>query len=173
MHAVFYNGPVNAGGMRNCQQALADAVAKGHQKLTLVLTSNGGDVASGMGLYHFIRSLPVPVTTHAAGVCSSVAATILLAADRRTGADPTHFILHVATYREGPNKGKPALHTAAVIQPYRTRLGWSEARIAEMFTPEERALTIEDALQLGMVQEICDLQLTPETSTTIVPIPKG
>jgi ATP-dependent protease ClpP protease subunit len=172
MHAVFYNGPVNAGGMRNCQQALADAVAKGHEAITLVLTSNGGDVASGLGLYHFIRALPVPVTTHAAGVCSSVAATILLASDRRTGADPTHFILHVATYREGPNKGKPALHTAAVIQPYRTRLGWSEARIAEMFTPEERALTIADALALGMVQEICDFRLAADTSSTIVTIPK-
>jgi ATP-dependent protease ClpP protease subunit len=172
MHAIFYNGPVNAGGMRNCQQALAYAVGKGHQAITLVLTSNGGDVASGMGVYHFIRSLPVPVHAHAAGVCSSVAATILLAGDRRTGADPTHFILHVATYREGPNKGKPALHTAAVIQPFRSRLGWSEDRIAEMFTPDERPLTIQDALALGMVQEICDLKLTPDTTTTIVAIPR-
>jgi ATP-dependent protease ClpP protease subunit len=48
MHAIFYNGPVNAGGMRNTQQALADAVARGQQDIAMVLTSNGGDVAWGM-----------------------------------------------------------------------------------------------------------------------------
>jgi ATP-dependent protease ClpP protease subunit len=172
MHAIFYNGPVNAGGMRNCQQALAKAMAQGDQDIVLVLTSNGGDVASGLGLYHFIRSLPVAVHTHAAGVCSSVAATILLAGDRRTGADPTHFILHVATYREGPNKGKPALHTAVVVQPYRDRLGWNEDQIASMFTPEENALTVQQALGCGMIQEIADLKLAADTTTTIVAIPK-
>jgi ATP-dependent protease ClpP protease subunit len=172
MHAIFYNGPVNPGGMRNAQQALANAVAKGHQQIVLVLTSNGGDVASGLGLYHFIRSLPVPVHTHAAGVCSSVAATILLAGDRRTGADPTHFILHVATYREGPNKGKPALHTAVVVQPYRDRLGWSDDQIAAMFTPEENALTVQQALECGMIDAISDLKLAVDTTTTIVAIPK-
>jgi ATP-dependent protease ClpP protease subunit len=172
MHAIFYNGPVNPGGMRNAQQALANAVAKGHQQIVLVLTSNGGDVASGLGLYHFIRSLPVPVHTHAAGVCSSVAATILLAGDRRTGADPTHFILHVATYREGPNKGKPALHTAVVVQPYRDRLGWRDDQIAAMFTPEENALTVQQALECGMIDAISDLKLAVDTTTTIVAIPK-
>lgn len=172
MHAIIYNGPVNAGGMRNAQQALADAVARAHPEITLVLTSNGGDVASGMGLYHFIRSLPVPVRTHAAGVCSSVAATILLASDHRTAADPTHFILHAATYREGPNKGKAALNTVVVTQPYRDRLGWDDARIAACFTPEETPLTVQQALAWGMVQEICDLRLTLDSRTTIVSIPK-
>jgi ATP-dependent protease ClpP protease subunit len=172
MHAIFYNGPVNPGGMRNAQAALATALASGHQDIVLVLTSNGGDVASGMGLYHFIRSLPVPVRTHAAGVCSSVAATILLASDHRSAADPTHFVLHVATYREGPNKGKPALHTAVVTQPYRDRLGWNDDQIASMFTPEENALTVSQALECGMILEISDLRLAADTTTTIVAIPK-
>lgn len=172
MHVIFYNGPVNAGGMRNTQHALAEAMRKGAAEIALVLSSNGGDVASGMGLYHFIRALPVPVHTHAAGVCSSVAATILLAGEQRSAADPTHFILHAATYREGPNKGKPALNTAVVVQPYRERLGWDDARIAACFTPDETALTVQHALEWGMIQRIGDLKLTLDTGTTIVAIPK-
>jgi hypothetical protein len=101
-----------------------------------------------------------------------VAATILLAGDSRSAADPTHFILHAATYREGPNKGKPALNTAVVVQPYRERLGWDDARITACFTPEETALTVQQALEWGMIQRIADLKLTLDTATTIVAIPK-
>ncbi len=172
MHAIFYNGPVNAGGMRNTQQLLADAVAKRLDDIVLVLSSNGGDVASGMGLYHFIRALPVPVRLHAAGVCSSIAATILLASDIRTGADPTHFVLHAATYREGPNQGQPAANTQLITAPYRSRLGWDDARVAQCFTTEECTLTVRQACDWGMVQAIGDLRLAPSDTTAIVSIPK-
>jgi|JI10StandDraft_1071094.scaffolds.fasta_scaffold35940_3 ATP-dependent protease ClpP protease subunit len=172
MHAIYYNGPVNAGGMRNTQQLLADAVAKRLDDIVLVLSSNGGDVASGMGLYHFIRGLPVPVRLHAAGVCSSIAATILLASDTRTGADPTQFVLHAATYREGPNQGQRASNTAVVTAPYRDRLGWDEARIDACFTDAETALSVRQACDWGMVQAIAELRLAPGDTTAIVSIPR-
>ncbi|TFU03697.1 hypothetical protein EUV02_11160 [Polymorphobacter arshaanensis] len=172
MHAIFYNGPVNAGGMRNTQQLLADAVAKRLDDIVLVLSSNGGDVASGMGLYHFIRALPVPVRLHAAGVCSSIAATILLASDIRTGADPTQFVLHAATYREGPKLGERAENTVVITAPFRSRLGWDDARIAQCFTAEETALSVQQACAWGMVEQVADLRLMPSDTTAIVSIPK-
>lgn len=172
MHAIFYNGPVNAGGMRNTQQLLADAVAKHVGDIVLVLSSNGGDVASGMGLYHFIRALPVPIRLHAAGVCSSIAATILLASDNRTGADPTHFVLHAATYREGPQQGQRASNTVVVTAPYRERLGWDAARIDACFSDSETTLTVQQACDWGMVQAVTELRLASGDTTAIVSIPK-
>jgi hypothetical protein len=172
MHAIFYNGAISPKGVRNAQVLIADAIQRNLGDITLVVTSNGGDVTAGMGLYHFIRAMAFPIAIHAAGVCSSIAATILLASDHRSAADPTQFALHAPTYVDGPFVGQVAPNLALISQPFRQRLGWDDGDISAHFRSEEETqITLEDALSTKLIHGVRDLRLNPTDTMINVAMP--
>ena len=63
-------------------------------ELTILISSEGGDICSGFTAYSFIRTLPTPVTAINMGSVESMAVPFYLAADSRLAVKHARFMLH-------------------------------------------------------------------------------
>ncbi|MGA7327661.1 MAG: ATP-dependent Clp protease proteolytic subunit [Rhodomicrobium sp.] len=59
-----------------------------------MFSSEGGSTDQGLALYNFIRALPIPVHTHAAGHVGSIAVPVFLAGHKRTASPLSRFFFH-------------------------------------------------------------------------------
>jgi ATP-dependent protease ClpP protease subunit len=169
---LFYHGAVNPQGARNLEILLRDAVVDGHDEVTVCICSDGGDVTAGIGLYNFMRMLPMKVNMHSFGVCGSIAGTIYLAGHRRTCASASLFQLHASSYVSGPQAGQIAENTKLISAPFRTRLNWTDKQIDRFFSSsKETWFTPEEAKELGMTHSIEDLEMKSGDEIVHVVIP--
>lgn len=67
------------------------------EPITIYLTSNGGDVEAGMGLYSAIETCPADVTIIVLGSAQSMGAMLLQAADHRVVARYATIMVHNPT----------------------------------------------------------------------------
>ena len=92
--------------------------------LTLSICSGGGDINAGVGSYHFLRVLPLPIKTRSPGLCGSIAATIYLVSNQQAAAPASIFSLHAATFIESLRIGQVSKYTHIISAPFRSQLGW-------------------------------------------------
>lgn len=152
---IFYHGEISAAGARSTERLISDSLEKGEQSVTLCIASGGGNVNAGAGLFNFVRMMPVPINTHCFGLCGSIAATIFLAGEHRTVAPASIFILHAASFIEGPLLGQISPNTPMIYAPFKFDLDWPDERIAEYFgTAAEKHLTPEQSVVFGIAHEI-------------------
>lgn len=169
---IFYHGPVNIQGARNLETLLTAAAAKENPKITLCICSGGGDVCAGIGVYNFIKMLPVQVTTYTFGICGSIAATMFLSGTSRIAASTSMFSLHAATYVEGPRIGEISENTKIISQPFSQKLEWTEERIEKYFSsPQEQFISPEQAVEMSIVTEIKDIVMSSADEIIHVNIP--
>lgn len=64
------------------------------QRLYLAISSTGGSNAAAFSMIDFLRSLPIPVTTHATGVVDSCAVSIFLSGGDRFANPGVRFLIH-------------------------------------------------------------------------------
>jgi len=76
--------------MSSCLQA----IQQGATELRLHVSSDGGSNLDGFAMHNFLRSLPIPVTTHNIGNIESMAVLVFLAGDRRLVSPEARFLLH-------------------------------------------------------------------------------
>lgn len=163
---LIYQGPINAAGVRNAEILATEALREGVKRVVLFLCSGGGDVTSGIGLYNFLRALPLNVDTHGFGIIGSIAATIFLAGQRRTVTRTSMFTLHAASYVEGPKAGQVAENTALISLPFKEQLGWSSDELFAHFgSANETYLTAVEAVQLGIATELAELTLPRDAAS--------
>lgn len=62
--------------------------------LYVAINTPGGSVNAGIVLYHYLRGLPIKVTTHNIGQVDSIGNTIFLAGEERFASSATSFLLH-------------------------------------------------------------------------------
>ena len=67
-------------GLQNCSM---EAISQGASEIHIHISSEGGSNDCGFAAYHFLRSLPVQITTHCIGNVESMAVILFLAADKR------------------------------------------------------------------------------------------
>ena len=168
---LYYHGQINLVGVRNVEALVLAAHREGINSVTLCIASEGGDVNSGIGLYNFLQMMPITINTHASGMCSSIAATVLIAGVKRTASPVSSFTVHAATYTSGLMAGQKAPDSALVSQPFADRLGWSAADIDLRFGSAEFRITPTEAIGLGMISEITDLKLGPDDDMLTVMVP--
>lgn len=169
---LFFHGEVSEQSARNVQTLCLEMLQKGCSGIALCISSQGGDVNGGLGLFNFLRMLPVPIHTHNYGLCGSIAATAFLAGSTRTCEEASAFVTHAATYSTGPNIGEIAPNTDLIAMPFRTVAGWDDARIAEHFSsPAETRLTAQQAKALGLVTDVAQFELQPGDVAIAVSIP--
>lgn len=75
-----------------------DANKEKIDELAINIGSYGGDVAAGIILYHYLKSLPFNVTTHNIGETSSSAILFYLGGSKRSCAPTCKFLIHPITY---------------------------------------------------------------------------
>jgi len=168
-HVLIYHGQVTTQGARNAETLIANAYSEGVEEILLCISSGGGDVNAGLGLFNFIRMMPITIHTHTFGMCGSIAATIFLAGQRRTAASVSAFALHAASFSSGPRAGEVSPNTNLIAQPFIDLAGWDSTAINRFFgTTEESYLSPANAVELGVAHEVLDL--TFESGTTVVTI---
>lgn len=94
-HIFHFCGPITPKSyecMRN--QILLAVCERGAQKVTVMFSSEGGDLNSGFSAYNFFRGLPVPVRMVNVGSVESIALLIYLAANERDVLESSRFLLH-------------------------------------------------------------------------------
>ena len=159
---ILYHGVINAVGAAQVEDACIQLAPHQPSAVTLLICSNGGDVYAGVGLYNFLKMLPFEIRTHAIGICGSIATTIYLAGARRTASPTSMFMLHAASYSEGPRMGQVAENTRLIAHPFQTELAWTDEAIANYFgSADEKYLSLEQAIELGIVGAITKTSFTP------------
>jgi ATP-dependent protease ClpP protease subunit len=77
--------------------------ANGIIKITVCLSSAGGELAAAFSAYHFLRSLSIPLVMHNAGSIESSAMLLYLAAGTRSAAPHSRFLIHPFHWTFGPS----------------------------------------------------------------------
>lgn len=123
---ILYNGLFTDFGSNNAITLILQAVRDGIDELTFGICSRGGDVAGGMAVYEVLKQAPCVVRTYNAGMANSIAATVFMAGAVRVSPAERMFMLHGATYSEGPKLGTIAPSTMSIAAPFRQLPKWNE-----------------------------------------------
>lgn len=67
---------------------------EGASQVSLLISSPGGNVYSGLLVYNFLKGCPMELTTHNVGICDSITAVIFAAGTRRLSVPHGRFLLH-------------------------------------------------------------------------------
>jgi ATP-dependent protease ClpP protease subunit len=94
LHIVHFIGPINHGSACTVRNLCLQAVQAGASEIELHMSTEGGNMTAGFALYFFLKSLPVPLTTHNIGSVESVGVVIFLAGQKRYACPGTRFLVH-------------------------------------------------------------------------------
>ena len=67
---------------------------KGVPRVTVLISSPGGNVYAGLLAHNFLKGSPIELTTHNIGICDSITAIIYAAGSRRLSVPHGRFLLH-------------------------------------------------------------------------------
>jgi ATP-dependent protease ClpP protease subunit len=163
---LIYQGRVSSLGAYQVQTACTELIKHDIERLHFMICSGGGDVASGIGIFNFLKSIPIEVHTINFGICGSIAATIFLAGSRRVSVPASMFSMHAATFIEGPRKGQISENTVAISSPFKTEIGWDDEKIIRFFgTAVETFVAPEAAVELRIAHVVEPFVITKEAIT--------
>ena len=83
LHTIYFMRSINAETLILFQNVVLSALKEGASELAIHISSDGGTNDQGFAAYHFLRSLPVPISMHCIGTVESIAVILFLAADNR------------------------------------------------------------------------------------------
>ena len=78
LHIVHFIGPINANSACTVRNLCLQALQSGASEIELHMSTEGGNMTAGFALYFFLKSLPLPLTTHNIGSVESVGVAIFL-----------------------------------------------------------------------------------------------
>lgn len=93
-HYLMLTAAISQESMTNLVQHLVDLQLSGATKLTIGISSPGGNVVAGITMYNAIRSCPFPVVLHNIGNVDSIANAVFLAGTERLANESATFMFH-------------------------------------------------------------------------------
>lgn len=142
--------------------ALAE-VEKQHSECVVHMHSPGGYVIDGFAIFNALRQSRMAVTVSVDGMAASMAAIVMLAADRITAASNAMIMIHAAS---GYTSGGVAAHQSSIkmlgdisksfISEFRRRTGMTEKQAASYMDGADHWLTAGEAQQIGFIDDIYD-----------------
>lgn len=91
---VVFSAPIIPTTAASLISIMADCVNQRVNRVTLLLTTPGGNVASGIQLYSVLRGMPFKLTTHNTGDVGSIANLLFLAGETRVTVGQARFNFH-------------------------------------------------------------------------------
>ena len=91
---VSFSAEINPHTTEALIAALGACHNEGASAIYLLLSTPGGHVMNGMTLYNFMRSLPIPVTTHNMGNVDSIGNAVFLGGATRYASPHSTFMFH-------------------------------------------------------------------------------
>ncbi len=154
---IFIYGEIGSQVTAESVQAQIDPQASDYE---IHISSVGGDVYEGYGIYGILNGLGKPTRVVIEGLCASIATLIAQAGDKVVMTNPAEFMIHNPFV--GLQGDADDLRQAAeqldrikdtIISVYRKKTGLSEAELSEMMTAETW-MTANEAKQRGFVDEV-------------------
>jgi ATP-dependent protease ClpP protease subunit len=178
LHIVHFIGPINHTSACTVRNLCLQALQSGASEIELHLSTEGGNMTAGFALYFFLKSLPLPLTTHNIGSVESVGVVIFLAGTKRYACPGTRFLVHPLHW--GFGNLVAADHSR--ISEWRDCLDFDAERYARIFeeathgasapadiryllTSSARLFDSAQALEAGIIHEAVQARL-PEAGTT-------
>lgn len=172
---INFHAAINQFTAQNLMAVLAQKLMTGTTDFYILLSTPGGEVASGLTIYNFLRALPVPITMHNIGNVDSIGNAIFLAADQRLACQHSTFMFHgvgidVKGIRIEEKNGREILNSILADQSriadiivQRTSINRSRAR--QLFR-EARTKDANAAQVAGIVQSIANASI-PHGADTV------
>lgn len=129
------------------------------QPITVRINSGGGDVFAGCDIYNMLKTYEGDVTIEIHGLCASIASVIAMAGKCKMSPLAEIMIHNVSTQASGDYRDME--HTVEILKKanktianaYIMKAGLDENKIKQMMD-KETWLTAEEALELGLIDEI-------------------
>jgi ATP-dependent Clp protease protease subunit len=86
--------PVDIGSVNQLVQIVDAQIKNGARKITILISSNGGDPSSAFTAYNYLRGVSAEITTFNVGNVDSAAATLYCSGKNRYALPGTRFLLH-------------------------------------------------------------------------------
>jgi ATP-dependent protease ClpP protease subunit len=167
---VRFMGHINSDSAAALMADITDSISKGVQRVTLVLTTQGGSIDAGMQLYSELRALPIALATHAFELVASMGIAVYLAGAERSTGPKAKFMLHPSSVQieagqratagqlmEAANKLEERDRREREIIMDRTSLSAEETKA---LNGVETWLDAGEAVEKGFASEIKDVALT-------------
>ena len=168
-----FHAPINPLTAQRFMAACGNVITQGHDELYLCISTPGGQIASGITLYNFLRSMPIKVITHNIGSVDSIGNAIFLAGELRRACSHSTFMFHGTAFdmltqahleqknlREMLNSLLADEQRIADILVERTKITPDQA--GQLFA-EAKTKNADDAFRLGIIHEISDLAIPAGT----------
>ena len=83
LHVIHFMRSINPETLAGLQNVALSALGNGATEIRIHISSDGGNNDQAFAAYHFLRSFPVPITTHCIGNVESMSIVIYLAGTKR------------------------------------------------------------------------------------------
>ena len=178
LHIIHFIGPINHNSVCTVRNLCLQALQSGATELELHMSTEGGNMTAGFALYFFLKSLPLPLTTHNVGSVESVGVPIFLAGQKRYACPGTRFLVHPLHW--GFGNLVAADHSR--VSEWRDCLDFDAERYASIFeqataharSPQDiranlsghaRLFTAEQAREAGIIHDAVQARI-PKMGTT-------
>lgn len=162
-------GNVDTQMVQRLFNACSLAVNDGVETVHLLMHSNGGQVSDGIGIYNFLRKLPMNIIAYNGGTVASIAVIIFLAAKQRKASGTATFMIHRTHF------GATVPVTSDIAESIGNMLKIDDGRTDGILQEHikmppdkwathqkvELAITAREALDYGLIHEIADFQVPP------------
>jgi ATP-dependent Clp protease, protease subunit len=91
---VKFFAPVIPDSINALMQAVDRKISQGARRMTLMISSPGGDVFQGLSTYNYLKGVPLEITTHNFGSVDSIGVVLFCAGTRRLSVPSARFLLH-------------------------------------------------------------------------------
>jgi ATP-dependent protease ClpP protease subunit len=162
---INFHAGINPHTTQNLMTAVSQKLVAGTTDFYILLSTPGGDVASGLTVYNFLRSVPAALTMHNIGNVDSIGNAIFLAADTRRACAHSTFMFHgvgfdVKSLRIEEKNARELLHgilanQSRIADIIVERTNIDRRRSRQLFR-EARTKDATAALAGGIVHEIAD-----------------
>lgn len=166
--SVTFVGPILYPATKNLRTFCCQVANSKADEIRLQISSTGGSLFEGFALYHFLRSLPLKVTTHNIGNIDSIANIVFLAGEIRRACSEGRFLLHEFdwAYSSAQSETHSRLKEhAASLDDEKARYASilksridpvkSEPAIADLLSSAS-ILSAQRARELGLVHEVAE-----------------
>jgi ATP-dependent protease ClpP protease subunit len=160
---INFHGPINQHTTQNLMSAISQRLMSGFDDFHILISTDGGDVASGLTLYNFLRAVAAPVTMHNVGALDSIGTAVFLAAETRLACPHSAFTfrsigIELKDTRINERRARELLDSLLADQDRivdiiveRTKIGRSKAR---QLLRDAKPRESNSAREVGMVHHI-------------------
>jgi ATP-dependent protease ClpP protease subunit len=166
--------------VHNLVQQCANLLTEGIDEFMLVISSEGGNVSSGLKAYDILSALPITLHTHNCGNVDSIASLIFLAGNVRSASPNSRFIFHpvecffnqsakfeLSQMRHIVKHMESDLSRMVYAFKSRTTFGVGDACWDDILN-EHVVWDAENAISMGLIDIIFDLKAEANDIKTII-----